>query len=413
MPKKRSRPAYQLHKATGQAKVRIDGKDHYLGAYGSPDSRDEYERLVSAWFAKQDIGRFRLTVDDLALLYLEHAQQYYRKRGRVTSEVSGIRIALRHLIARHGRTRLRDFGPLALKEVWQAMIQAGYVRKSINIHIGRIRRMFKWGVAEQLVPADVLTALQALDGLREGRAKVRESEPVRPVFEAAVAAVKPYVSRPIWAMVQVQLFTGMRPGEVMVIRGCDLNMAGRAWEYTPAEHKTEHHHKGRTIYIGPRAQAVIREFLKPDLQAFLFCPKDGRAEFVQENYRDDAKRNGTGHRTPGDRYTVHTYQKAIERACEKAFGMPAELRNPRRGLKKLPEDQREAELDRRKREATEWRQQHCWHPHQLRHSAATSIRREADLDTARTVLGHSSLNVAEIYAERDLETARRIIERIG
>jgi len=32
MPAKR-KPAYQHHKATGQAKVRIDGKDHYLGEF--------------------------------------------------------------------------------------------------------------------------------------------------------------------------------------------------------------------------------------------------------------------------------------------------------------------------------------------------------------------------------------------
>jgi hypothetical protein len=31
MPKGRQKPAYQLHKATGQAKVRIGGKDYYLG----------------------------------------------------------------------------------------------------------------------------------------------------------------------------------------------------------------------------------------------------------------------------------------------------------------------------------------------------------------------------------------------
>jgi hypothetical protein len=49
----------------------------------------------------------------------------------------------------------------------------------------------------------------------------------------------------------------------------------------------------------------------------------------------------------------------------------------------------------------------------LRHNAGTNVRREADLDTARTVMGQGSLNVAEIYAERDLETARKIIAKIG
>lgn len=63
--------------------------------------------------------------------------------------------------------------------------------------------------------------------------------------------------------------------------------------------------------------------------------------------------------------------------------------------------------------ARDWRHQHCWHPHQLRHNAGTAVRKAADLDAARTVMGQGSLAVAEIYAEKDLETARKIIAEIG
>ena len=45
MPKKR-KPSYLRHKPTGQARVRIDGRDHYLGAYGSPESYERYEDLI-------------------------------------------------------------------------------------------------------------------------------------------------------------------------------------------------------------------------------------------------------------------------------------------------------------------------------------------------------------------------------
>jgi hypothetical protein len=40
-------PAYRLHKPTGQAVVRLDGKDHYLGKHGSPASQEKYRRLVA------------------------------------------------------------------------------------------------------------------------------------------------------------------------------------------------------------------------------------------------------------------------------------------------------------------------------------------------------------------------------
>ena len=44
------------------------------------------------------------------------------------------------------------FGPLALKAVREEMIRAGNCRSEINRRVGRIVRMFKWGVSEELVP---------------------------------------------------------------------------------------------------------------------------------------------------------------------------------------------------------------------------------------------------------------------
>ena len=80
-------------------------------------------------------------------------------------------------------------------------------------------------------------------------------------------------------MIQVQQFAGTRPGEITAMRGCDLNMTGDVWEYVPKSHKTEHHGKTRMVFIGPKAQAVLRSFLNTDLQAFLFSPVDARREF--------------------------------------------------------------------------------------------------------------------------------------
>lgn len=40
-------PSYRHHKATGQARVTIEGRDHYLGAFGSPKSQAKYKRLIA------------------------------------------------------------------------------------------------------------------------------------------------------------------------------------------------------------------------------------------------------------------------------------------------------------------------------------------------------------------------------
>lgn len=54
-----------------------------------------------------------------------------------------------------------------------------------------------------------------------------------------------------------------------------------------------------------------------------------------------------------------------------------------------------------------------WHPHQLRHNAATRIRKDYNLEASRVVLGQKSGAVAEIYAERDLSLAEKIMAEVG
>ena len=73
-----------------------------------------------------------------------------------------------------------DFRPLALKAVRQAMIDAGLARTTINQRVGRIVRLFKWAVENELVPPTVHQALKAVRGLQKGRSSARETKPVKP-----------------------------------------------------------------------------------------------------------------------------------------------------------------------------------------------------------------------------------------
>jgi integrase len=217
-------------------------------------------------------------------------------------------------------------------------------------------------------------------------------------------------------MIQLQILTGMRPGEVVQMRGRDLNMSGKVWEYRPESHKTEHHGNQRVIFLGPKAKAVVRDFLKANLQAHLFSPYDSRRNFDDDRSQKRQTpltpsqrkrcRKRSPKKKPGDLYTTASYGQAVRKACEKAFKMPNELRNV---SLTLPNDDR----IRLKSAASEWRKKWCWHPYQLRHNAATELRREFGLEAARTVLGHSSMGITELYAEKDLETARRVVEQVG
>ena len=189
MPKKLKTPAYTRH-SSGQARVRIDGRAHYLGQYGTVESRERYDELVAEWLAKQDTSRVTLTVDVLASLYLTHAEGYYRKDGRPTSEVDCIRAALKLLITFAGRTRAARFGPRQFREFRDSLIgqtdrRVKHVKRTISRqYINKVMRkvvgMFKWAATEELVPVSVWHGLTAVGGLKKGRCQAREAKRVRP-----------------------------------------------------------------------------------------------------------------------------------------------------------------------------------------------------------------------------------------
>jgi integrase len=233
----------------------------------------------------------------------------------------------------YGDTAVTHFGPLALKAVRQEMVKLGWAHSHINPQVGRIRRMFKWGVGNEMVPPSILHGLQAVAGLRRGKTEAREREPVRPVPEALVNAIKDHVARQVWAMIELQLLTGMRPGEVSRIRTGDVDTSGGLWVYSPTRHKTQNHGHQRTIYLGPKAQEVLRRFLRPNPDEYVFSPADAEAERREKLHAERVKngtpltcgnRPGTNkrcrpQRAPGGRYTVTAYLRAIYAGCDAAF----------------------------------------------------------------------------------------------
>lgn len=350
----------------------------------------------------QTCDKSDLVVNELLVAYLRWCKTYYQGGSK---EPENIRFAVRPLAKLCGHTVAGAFGPIALKTVRDAMIRENICRNEVNKRIGRIVRLFKWGVENELVAADVLQALKAVPGLRRGRSEARESDPVRPVPEAFVEALRPHVLPPVWEMIELQMLTGMRPGEAVLMRGCNLNTSGAVWTYEPDRHKTAWHGHKRTIFLGPQAQAVLRPWLKSELTAYLFSPREAVAQqfagrcvrqpkaqtfaMLMKRDREEKRRQK---RRPRQRYTTGSYGRAIARACQKA---------DRAAHKAGPSIPKESVIV------------PSWHPHQLRHNAATRLRKEFGLDVARVVLGHRSTAVTEIYAEVDHGKALEVIQRVG
>jgi integrase len=387
-------PKYRHYKPKDLAVVRIDGRDHYLGPYDSPESWEKYHRLLAERAVKGTVapvtvqpGDAGLTIAEVILAYYRHAESYYRREdGTQTAEVENIRLALRPLRELYGGALAREFGPMALKAVRQTMIDAGLGRRTINQRIARIVRAFRHAVENELVPADVHHALKSVPGLKRGRSAAKEPKIIRPVPDEHVDATLPHLPRPVRAMIELQRLTGMRSGEVTIMRTCDLETSGDVWLYRPRSHKNAYREQDRPIYLGPRAIEVLKPWLRLNVEEYLFQPREAQEERWRQQ-RENRKtpltpsqraraRKARPKRTPGDHYDSRAYFHAVERGCAKA-GTPH------------------------------------WHPHQLRHSMATSLRSRYGVEIARVICGHSSLDATAIYAEADEAKAMDVVRRIG
>ncbi len=413
MARKESPPKYCLHKASGQARVKFGHKEIYLGKFGSPESKAKYARVVGERFKSQgpailagqhDVA-VGLSIDEVLLSYWRFAEGYYVKNGKPTKELQSIRESLKPLRKACGAERASNFGPLRLKALQQLMIDDNLSRNVINSRVSRIKRMFKWAVSEQLIPSHVYESVRTVDNLRFGRSRARETEPVRPVDDTIVDAVVPYVAPPVAAMIQIQRLTGMRPGEVTTMRPCDIDMSEQTWVYSPADHKNRWRGHIRQIPLGPRAQQVLVPFLQRASDVYLFSPREAEAwrnnrrtgvcspnrttpvypsELRRREKAKLTRRKRQSKRPKGTRYDTVSYRRAIVYGIKKA-------NRCREQDKQLPH----------------------WHPNQLRHLFATTVRKRYGVEAASVGLGHARTNVVEVYAEKNLGLATRVALETG
>jgi len=286
-------------------------------------------------------------------MFLTHALTYYRKpSGRLTGEHVNYAHALAPLVRLFGDEPASAMTPGRLKAVRQAMIDSGRLaRGTINQRVGKIRRVFRWAVSEEIIAPAVLVGLQAVEGLKLGRCRAPEGRGVRAIEEQSAWAIMPFLPSAVAALLEILLYTGVRVSEARLMRVSDIATGAAPWEYRPSEHKNEHHGKARVVMLGPRAVEVLRPRMK--YGGYLFSPCGG-----SRPYRRDSIYN------------------AIQRACRRAGVAPF-----------------------------------C--PLAIRHTFATKVRRGMNIESARVMLGHSSAATTEIYAEMDEQLSRKTAMEFG
>ncbi|AMV36850.1 tyrosine-type recombinase/integrase [Planctomyces sp. SH-PL62] len=379
------------HKASGRAYVQVDGRAHYLGKHGTREAAQAYERFVAEWLARDKRPApvaSGASVAEVIAAYMVHAIQYYRAlTGEPTGEARNMADALGPVRRLYEATPAVEFGVRKLEAVRAVMVDSGLSREVVNSRVNRIRRAWRWAASQELVPAATVGELGMLAPLAKNRTTAPESRGVGPVSEDRMRAALPFMPAAVAAMVEFQFLTGCRVGEVLSMRAAEIDRSVEPWVYRPGRCKTDHHEdlRARMIPIGPKAAQVLEPFLAAAGEGFVFDPRES-----------------AGRRNVSQTYDRRSYRQAIVRACDRAPPHPE--------LDAVPTSKR---TEAQRRDLKAWRSRHRWSPLQLRHAAATRIRRLYGLEASQAVLGHAKMDVTQVYAERLDDLAKEIARATG
>lgn len=375
MPRKKKWPPTVFRHQSGQDRVRIDGKDFYLGKSGSDEARAAYARLIAEVAAGRPViseakAGPALSVRDVVAEWWGPAGPgaKYSERGR---EAVQFRRALQPLLRLYGPTRADAFKADQLEALRGAMASGSWMTAQereqsrqpcwcanrCNRMCGRIKTLWRWAERKGYVPDGRWAHLCALPGLGRNDASVRHTAARKACSWDELSLVLPHCVRPVRAILLLLWHTGMRPGDACLMRACDVERSGEVWVYRPATHKNDWRGQDRAVPLGPAAQKVLAPFLlETEGEAYVFVPVQRRAK---------------------DHYGCDTFSQSVRRAALEA-GVPD------------------------------------LHAYKIRHAYKARVTREMGMDAARAAMGQKSISSTNLYSSAtDLKAASEVAKRLG
>lgn len=341
-PKSRPRLPKMGRHSSGQARITLNGKVHYLGAFGSPEAHQRYAELVQKWLSGggrpltevPHAGQVLLTVRDLFVRYSEWVMVTgrYLKNGSPTSQRHLIEDVLLSFEAFAGSARVTLLGEPILMQ-WRDRLEQNQrlTRRGVNRKVALLLSALKWARARGLLPRATWGDCSVIEPLKRGecgsrpeRARERRAVSIEDVDRVAAACTCRHVA----AMLRFQALVGCRPGEVCALRWMDVDRTPvvveevTMWTFRVPQTaaKTAHHGKGIRYPIPPAAQRILEEFPAPPA-ALVFSPQQSMAE--RGRARKSAPAFGAG-------WTNRSYRNAVVAARRKAgvpYFCPHEIRH--------------------------------------------------------------------------------------
>jgi integrase len=342
-------PKMRAH-SSGQWRVTIDRKTHYLGAV-KHEAEKRYRALVGEHLLPAgnypEMPNSSVTVGELWRAFVKDQEATVSPRWWSKKKVQ-LAQAEEPLLALYEGLPVQAFGPRCFHEVRKRMAttkkRAKRSRGYVNELANKMQQAFRWGVGQEMVDPATVARLDAVPSLKPRELGLEDNERVEGVEWSLVEKTLEYLSERNADVIRLLWETAARPDELLRMQAGDIvdNV------YRVRHHKTERWNKRRVIPLGPKAMAILEKYLK-------FRPSIENPTCKLFDWLEDS----------------HTLYTAVRRACERG---------------KL---------------------QH-WFPYQLRHAALSRISLEHGKEIAQLIAGHSSAQMTDRYDHSGLAKAKMV-----
>lgn len=302
----------------------------------------------------------RYSVEQLCQDWFTEMQKGYVVDGKFTATINRMKVAMESFATMYGHEEADDMTAAKVAAWMEAFIltkrkhggKGPKTKHTANLALNYVKRAFVWGMTRKEVAQSAAGAVALIRTVRGDHLAIRRKARIKAIAWDVVEATCKKLPANVRAMVELQWWTGMRPGEVMRLRPCDIDMSGEVWVYTPAHHKNSWREKERHIPIGPQGRAVLEKHLPSKTDEWVFRRPDGK------------------------RFDRQSYARAIANAAT------------------------EAKVE-------------TWAPNRIRHSYATRVRLLHGPQAVADMLGHANLNQQAVYVEDAILRAKRIAKEVG
>ena len=326
-----------------------DGRRRFksFGSGTNEDAMSRWRRFVA--------GAAPTTVAESLDPFREWARIWYRRPdGTRSGEAAALMSAVRPFADLFGAAKLPGLNVSHLERYQTELVRRGLSRLSVNAYVHKMRRWCAWAGRAGHVDPSLSVAWSLVPTLRAGRTVAPDAGRGEAARPGDVEAVRRAIGSWWRRLIDLQLATGARPGELIAMRRDDVDVSNpKVWWYTAESHKTAHRGRERAIALGPRAIAILAPLMDGD-----------GALLVDES---------------GWRIRIQTYRRRIKSAARMASVPP-------------------------------------WTPYQLRRLALTQIEADFGRVGSALVAGHSSPGVTEHYVDRrqaDRDRLATIAARLG